>query len=121
MADQGPSGLARLARACRYSWAGLLAAYRHEPAFRQETWGLLLFIPLGLWLGRNGIERAMLVGSGLLVPVVELLNSGLEAVVDRIGPERHELSARAKDMGSAAVLIAIGLAILVWTLVLLPE
>lgn len=121
MAYQGLSGLARLMRAFRYSQAGLQAAYRHEQAFRQEIWGLVLVLPLGLWLGGNGVERALLVGSGLLVPVVELLNSGLEAVVDRIGPEHHELSGRAKDMGSAAVLIAIGIAILVWTLVLVHE
>ena len=78
----------------------------------------MLLVPLGLWLGADGVERALLVGSWLLVLIVELLNSAIEAVVDRIGAQPHELSGRAKDAGSAAVLVAIALAVLVWVLVL---
>jgi len=115
----GATGLTRLVRAFGYSLRGLAAAFRHEAAFRQELAATLVLVPLALWLGENGVERALLAGSWLLVPVVELLNSGLEAIVDRASPEHHELAGRAKDMGSAAVLLAIGLAGLVWALVLL--
>ena len=111
-------GLARLFRATACTWAGLRAAWQNEAAFRQETLAAAFFLPLGLWLGESGVERALLTGSVLLVPLVELLNSAVEAVVDRIGPERHELSGRAKDMGSAAVACAIALAALVWVCVL---
>jgi diacylglycerol kinase (ATP) len=109
----------RLWRALEYSWRGLAAAARHEQAFRLELYAAAIAVPVGLWLGRNGVERALLVGSCLLVPMVELLNSAIEAAVDRIGPERHELAGRAKDLGSAAVLVAIGVACAVWLLVLL--
>ncbi len=115
----GATGLDRLVRAFGYSMKGLAAAFRHEAAFRQELAVTLVVVPLALWLGENGVERALLAGSWLLVPVVELLNSGLEAIVDKTSPEHHELAGRAKDMGSAAVLLAIALAILVWGLVLL--
>lgn len=111
-------GLARILKATACTWAGLRAAWKHEAAFRQEALAAAFFLPLGLWLGDTGVERALLTGSVLLVPVVELLNSALEAVVDRIGPERHELSGRAKDMGSAAVAGAIALAAVVWACVL---
>lgn len=98
--------------------AGLRACWRHEAAFRQELLGLLLLLPLALYLGQTGVERALLIGSLLLVPLVELLNSALEAVVDRFGDERHELSGRAKDIGSAAVFLAILMAIVIWLLIL---
>ena len=111
-------GLARILKATACTWAGLRAAWKHEAAFRQEALAAAFFLPLGLWLGDTGVERALLTGSVLLVPVVELLNSALEAVVDRIGPERHELSGRAKDMGSAAVAGAIALAAAAWGCVL---
>ena len=114
-------GLLRAWRALGYSFRGLRAALRHESAFRQELALGLALIPLGLWLGANGVEKALLAGSWLLVLLVELLNSAIEAVVDRVGAERHELSGRAKDMGSAAVLLAILLAILVWGLILAPR
>lgn len=107
--------------AWRFSRAGFRAAYRHEEAFRQEVWSLLLLLPLGLWLGKSPVERALLVGSLLLVPIVELLNSAIEANVDRIGLERHELSGRAKDIASAAVFLVIVLATSVWALVLIPR
>ncbi len=116
----GDTGIRRLVKAAGYSRKGLAAAWRHEAAFRQEVAATLVLLPLALWLGRNGVERALLAGSWLLVPVVELLNSALEAIVDKTSPEPHELAGRAKDMGSAAVLLALLLAAMVWVLVLLP-
>jgi diacylglycerol kinase (ATP) len=118
VADSGNKGIARIIKATGYSWQGLRAAYRHEEAFRQEIWLCMVMIPLGLYLGEGGVEKALLVSSVMLLPLVEILNSALEAVVDRLGGEQHELSGRAKDMGSAAVAIAIALMALVWTLVL---
>ncbi len=118
MAFSGNKGLTRIVKATQYSWQGICAAYRHEEAFRQETWLCLVLIPLGLYLGNGGVEKALLVGSALLIPIVEILNSAIEAVVDRFGDEMHELSGRAKDMGSAAVAICIGLVAIVWLLVL---
>jgi len=110
--------VARIGRAARHSLAGLRAAIEHEAAFRQELILFLVLAPLGAWLGRNGIERALLIGTLVLVLVVELLNSAIEAVVDRVGRRQHPLSGRAKDLASAAVLAAIGLAVLTWVLVL---
>ena len=110
--------LRRVVRAGGYSLNGLRAALRHEAAFRQEAALFVILAPLGIWLGRNGIERALLLGSLALVLIVELLNSALEAAVDRFGPKRHALSGRAKDLGSAAVFLAILLALAVWALVL---
>jgi len=118
MAYSGNTGISRIIRATRYSWQGLRAAYRHEEAFRQETWLCALLVPLGLYLGDGGLEKALLVASVLLLPLVEILNSALEAVVDRVGEEQHELSGRAKDMGSAAVALAILLTSVTWLLVL---
>ena len=114
-------GLTRLVRAFGYSIQGIRACYRHEAAFRQEVLVALLVVPLGLWLGDGGVEKALLAGSWLFVMVVELINSAIEATVDRFGPEHHELSGRAKDSGSAAVLVSIGLALLVWASILLPR
>jgi diacylglycerol kinase (ATP) len=109
----------RLLWAARYSLAGLRMAWRHEQAFREEVFVLVLVVlPAGLWLGRGGVERALLIGSWVLVILVELGNSAIEAVVDRIGLERHELAGKAKDLGSAGVFCAIMLAIAVWALVL---
>ena len=119
MTNKRSTGLLRIVRATRFSWQGLCAAYRNEAAFRQETWLCSVMIPLGLYLGDNGVEKALLVSSVILLPLVEILNSALEAVVDRIGEERHELSGRAKDMASAAVALAIVLMATVWTLVLI--
>lgn len=118
MAGSPHRGLTRIFKAFGYSWAGLTDAYRNEEAFRQEALLALAAIPAGLWLGENGVERALLAGSILLILVVEILNTGIEAAIDRFGGERHELSARAKDMGSAAVLLAFVLAGSVWSLVL---
>ncbi|MEZ5588225.1 MAG: diacylglycerol kinase [Sedimenticolaceae bacterium] len=114
-------GLTRIIRAFGYSFQGFRACFRHEAAFRQETLVAALLLPLGLWLGGDGVERSLLVGSWLLVMIVELLNSAIEATVDRFGPEHHKLSGRAKDIGSASVFLAISLAVLVWGLILLPR
>ncbi|MDQ7015963.1 MAG: diacylglycerol kinase [Gammaproteobacteria bacterium] len=118
MAKTGNTGLKRILNAGRYSWLGLQAAYRGEAAFRQELWLVLVLAPLALWLGEGGVEKALLLGSLLIVLIVELLNSAIEAVVDRFGDEWHELSGMAKDMGSAAVLLALLLVLLTWGLVL---
>ena len=121
MAKPGATGLKRIINATGYSWLGLKAAYKHESAFRQELWLAVVLVPLGLFLGEDWMDKAALVCSVLLVLVVELLNSGIEAVVDRIGDEPHTLSGRAKDMGSAAVLIALIITALVWTAVLIEH
>lgn len=119
MAYSGNKGFTRLIKAAQFSRQGFCAAYQHEEAFRQEFWLAVVLIPLGIYLGHDGVEKALLVGSVLLLPIVEILNSAIEAVVDRVGQEKHELSGRAKDMGSAAVAMAVLLLILVWCLVLL--
>ncbi|HEY6483167.1 MAG TPA: diacylglycerol kinase [Steroidobacteraceae bacterium] len=113
-----PHGL-RILRALRASWRGLRGAFREEAAFRQELAFAAIVIPLGLWLGHSGVERALLVGTVLLTLIVELINSAIEATVDRIGFERHVLAGLAKDIGSAAVLVALMLCGIVWLLVLL--
>ena len=115
---KGKTGLQRLVNATRYSLAGLAAAFRHEAAFRQELLLAAVLVPLGLWLGGSGAEKALLAGSVLLVLIVELLNSAVEATVDRISIEEHALAKRAKDLGSAAVMIALANVALVWLLVL---
>lgn len=120
-ASNDAKGLARIVRAFGYTFNGLRECYRHEAAFRQEVLAALVLVPLGLWLGGTGVERGLLVGSWLLVLIVELFNSAIEATVDRFGTERHELSGRAKDIGSAAVFVAICLAAVIWLLILLPK
>lgn len=114
-----PRGLARLLRALGASLHGLAGAFRDEAAFRQELAFAAIVIPLGLWLGHNGIERALLIAPVLLILIVELVNSAIEATVDRIGFERHALAGLAKDIGSAAVLMSFVLLATVWLLVLL--
>jgi diacylglycerol kinase (ATP) len=114
-----PRGLTRVLRALGASLRGLAGAFRDEAAFRQELAFAAVVIPLGLWLGRNGVERALLVAPVLLTLVVELVNSAIEATVDRIGFERHALAGLAKDIGSAAVLMSFVLLTAVWLLVLL--
>jgi diacylglycerol kinase (ATP) len=111
------AGAGRLWRATQNSWRGLRNCYRSEAAFRQEVWVACVLVPLGLWLGRSGLERAALVGSILLLLIVELLNTAVEVVVDRIGVERHHLSGFAKDLGSCAVLLALLLVGSTWALV----
>lgn len=116
---KGKTGLQRVLNAAGYSWAGLTAAFKHEDAFRQEVFLALLLIPLALVLGETGIERALMIAAVLGVLIVELLNSAVEAAVDRISLEHHLLIKRAKDMGSAAVMIALVNVAVVWALVLL--
>jgi diacylglycerol kinase (ATP) len=118
---KGKTGLQRLINATRYSFDGLAAAARHEDAFRQELILSAVLVPLGVWLGNDGVERALLVGSVLLVLVVELLNSAVEATVDRVSLEDHRLAKRAKDIGSAAVMMSLVTVGAVWLLVLLPR
>ena len=112
------TGFRRIINATRFSLAGLSAAWRNEAAFRQECLLALVLIPLGLWLGESPSERALLVGVVGVLLIVELINSAIEAVVDRVGAERHELAGRAKDLGSAAVMVSLLLAGAVWALVL---
>lgn len=116
---KGKTGLKRLWNAFHYSLDGFKAAYQHEDAFRQEVLLSCVLVPLGLYLGASGVEKAVLVGSVLLVVVVELLNSAVEATVDRISLENHRLAKRAKDIGSAAVLLSLVNLAVIWGLVLL--
>ncbi len=112
---KGRTGLDRILHAAGYSWAGLRAAYLGESAFRQEIWLTLIATPLAFWLGRDWVQVALLLGSLVLVLIVELLNSAVEAAIDRVSFELHELSKRAKDIASAAVLLALLLAGGIWT------
>jgi diacylglycerol kinase (ATP) len=107
------TGLDRVWHAAGYSLAGLRAGWG-ETAFRQETLAAIVLIPLAFWLGRTWVEAALLAGSVLIVMIVELLNTGIETAIDRIGPEWHDLSKRAKDMGSAAVLLSLVLCTGIW-------
>jgi diacylglycerol kinase (ATP) len=113
-----PTGITRLVRAFGYSFQGFLHTWREEAAFRQEALLSLVVIPAGLRFGNSGVERALLVSPMLLILVVELLNSAVEAVVDRSGTERHPLAGMAKDMGSAAVMLSFALLGTVWFLIL---
>jgi len=115
---KGKKGLARVIAATRHSLTGLGEAFRVEQAFRIEVTLVALFMPLGLLLGRDGVERALLAGSVFAVLVVELLNSAIEAAVDRVSLDEHRFARRAKDFGSAAVMLALALAGFVWLLVL---
>lgn len=119
MAYSNQRGLKRVIAAFGYSWKGLRSTFRHEEAFRQELLLLAILVPAAFWLTDVGVERALLIGSLFLILIVELLNSGIEAAIDRFGGEIHKLSARAKDMGSAAVLLSFLNAGAIWLLVLL--
>jgi len=109
--------LAHILKAVLWSMAGIKAAWKNEQAFRWEAAIVLLMMPVGLWLGRTAVERALLIVCSMSILITELLNSAVEAVVDRIGPERHESSKRAKDMGSAAAFISMITAAVVWGLI----
>ena len=111
---KGRTGLDRVMRATGYSIAGLMAAYRGESAFRQEFWLAAVLLPLAFWIGRGWIEVTLLIGSVMLVLIVELLNSGIEAAIDRVSFEIHDLSKRAKDLASAAVLLSVLLCAGIW-------
>lgn len=115
---KGKTGLRRLFNAFGYSLDGFKAAYKHEDAFRQEVLLSVILTPLAFYLGNSAIEIALMITSVLLVLIVELLNSAIEAVVDRVSIERHELAKRAKDIGSAAVFIALLIMVVVWCLIL---
>jgi diacylglycerol kinase (ATP) len=119
MANQNAKGFKRLVNACFFSIAGFKATWQHEEAFRQEVLLFLVSTPLAIWLGETAIEKVLLIGSVVLVLLVELLNSAVEAVVDRVGFEHHELSGRAKDIGSAAVMLSLIWAGITWALILL--
>ena len=114
------SGLNRIWHAAGYSMEGLRAGW-NEKAFRQEAIAAMVLLPLSLWLGRSWVEVALLAGSVVIVMIVELLNTGIETAIDRIGPEWHDLSKRAKDMGSAAVLLALLLCIGIWAAALIQR
>ena len=113
----GHRGLTRVIQASRYSIQGLAAAWKHESAFRQEVTVAAILIPAAFWLGQTAAQIAMLIAVVALVLIVELLNSAIEATVDRMGSERHELAGRAKDMGSAAVAISLLLTLVTWLLI----
>lgn len=116
---QNNRGLRRIINAARWSMKGFRSTFKHEEAFRQELLLLIILAPLGYWLGNDGVERALLIGSVFIVLIVELLNTAVESVVDRIGHEHNKLSGRAKDQGSAAVFLSVVLVIVIWVLVLL--
>ena len=115
---KGRTGLDRVVRATGYSIEGLIAAYRGESAFRQEFWLAAALLPLAWWVGRGWVETALLVGTVMLVLIVELLNSGIEASIDRVSFEFHDLSKRAKDIASAAVFLSLLLCAVVWAMAL---
>ncbi len=117
---KGKQGLVRLINAMGYSRDGLRSAWKNEAAFREEAMLAAIALPLALFLGKTGVDRALLVGSVLLVLIVEILNSAVEAVVDKASPEKHELAKRAKDMGSAAVLLSLINVLAIWLCVLWP-
>lgn len=119
MAGQHLKGIARLIAAWKNSIAGLKACWENEEAFRQEVVVSFIGIPMGLYLGETAIERVLLVGSLLLLMIIELLNSAVEAAIDRIGLEHHELSGRAKDIAAAAVLLGVILTATTWLLILI--
>ena len=115
------AGIGRLPRALGHAWAGLRAALRHEAAFQQELWVGVPAIAFALWAAPGRLQALALVGSVVLVWIVELLNSGLEALADAVSLQRHPLLGRAKDLGSAAVFVSIALALLTWALVFWPS
>ncbi|GAB3058837.1 diacylglycerol kinase [Stenotrophomonas tumulicola] len=124
MADQFghmPRGPRRILQAARWSWQGLRAAWLHESSFRLEAWLLVVLAPLALWLGDTPVERVLLIAPLLMVLAMELLNSAIEAVIERYGSEIHELAGRAKDMGSAAVFVLMMNVLLCWGLILVPR
>lgn len=112
-------GLKRLINASKYSVAGFKAAYKHEEAFRQEVWLMLAGVPLSFWVADNAVEWLLLIGSLFAVMIIELLNTAVENAIDRFGGEKHELSGRAKDVGSAAVMLGIFMALIIWVTIII--
>lgn len=121
MAKPGKTGLSRIIDASKYSWLGYKAGFKNEAAFRQELVLGLILLPIAVIFSKSNIELALLIGSLFLVLIVELLNSGIEAVVDRISDEQHELSGRAKDLGAAAVMTALINVIVIWGIIFIPQ
>jgi diacylglycerol kinase (ATP) len=121
MTKPGHTGLKRVIMAAGFSLQGLVSTWRQESAFRQELTLALVLLPAAVWLGTSAVEHALLIGSLLLVLIVELVNSAIESVVDRQGHEHHELAGRAKDQGSAAVLISLMLVVITWGLIALER
>jgi len=119
MANQNVKGIKRIINACYFSIAGFKATWQHEEAFRQDVILAAVGIPAALWLTTDSIERVLLISSLFIVVLTELINSAIEAVVDRIGPEQHELSGRAKDIGSAAVMLSLAMAVMTWAMILI--
>ena len=115
---KGKTGIKRLVNAFKYSVAGTLAAFKHEDAFRQEVILSIVLIPLAIYLGETTTEQALMIASVLLIIIVELLNSSVEATVDRISVKRHKLAKRAKDIGSAAVFFSLVNASVIWFLII---
>jgi diacylglycerol kinase (ATP) len=120
-AEEQRRGFDHFMHAFSWSMQGLVATYRCEAAFRQELFFCLLLLPAALWLGETGTERALMVGSLIVVLIVEIINSAIESIVNRIGLEQHQLSGRAKDQGSAAVFLSLLLTGFVWALILVPK
>jgi diacylglycerol kinase (ATP) len=118
MAKPGATGIKRIINAAGYSIRGLTAAIKHESAFRQELALVAVLTPIAIYLGQDNIERSILIGSLLLVLIVELLNSAIESLVDRVGHEHHELSGQAKDMGSAAVFVSLANVVIMWGIII---
>ncbi len=121
MANSEAKGLKRLINATRYSLAGLRAAWKHEEAFRMEIVAAALMVPSAFWIGTTAAQRGLLVGTCFIVLITELLNSAIEAIVDRIGVEHHELSGRAKDIGSAAVMVSLIMTLIIWGMVIMER
>ena len=121
MAKPGKTGFSRLFDAFGYSWLGYKACYKNEAAFREELFLGVIMLPTAIYFAESGIELALLIGSLFLVLIVELLNSGIEAIVDRVSDEHHELSGRAKDLGAAAVSTALINVIVIWAIIFVPK
>lgn len=118
MANRENTGIKRIIRATGYSWQGLCAAFKHEAAFRQELLAFVILTPLAFYLGHTPLQITFMIGSLFLVLITELLNSAIEAVVDRFGDEQHELSGRAKDIASAAVFLSLANVVVVWCIII---
>lgn len=121
MAKPGKTGFSRLIDACGYSWLGYKAGFKNEAAFREELFLGAIMLPIAVIFAESYLEMAVLIGSLFLVLITELLNSGIEAIVDRVSDEHHELSGRAKDLGAAAVMTALINVIVIWAIIFAPK
>ncbi len=118
MGKTGTTGIKRIINAAGYSMRGLAAAFKHESAFRQELALAIILSPVAIYVGQSNVERSILIASLFLVLIVELLNSAIEAIVDRVGHEHHELSGQAKDIGSAAVFVSLANVVVIWGIII---